>query len=193
MHLTDLSNFIHYKPIFDHDPVYILDEIKKQASVYLTQACLERIDETYQFVRHAHHDVLRHSGEPYIVHPLYVTQNLMDIKPDCSSIQAALLHDVIEDTEITYEQLRDRFGSEVADLCNGLVKVSKIKYRGQTRQIETIKKTFLAMAKDLRVIFIKMADRVHNIQTLHYHPDESKRQRIALETLEIYVPIARRL
>ena len=127
------------------------------------------------------------------MHPLHVALNLMEIKPDCASIQAALLHDVIEDTDITYEDILQKFGQEVADLCNGLVKVSKIKYRGQTRQIETIKKTFLAMAKDLRVIFIKMADRVHNIQTLHYHPDESKRQRIALETLEIYVPIARRL
>lgn len=193
MHIADLAQFIHYTPIFETDPVWLINRIVTQAKSYLWPQCEPQIRKTYAFVRDAHHDVVRHSGEPYIIHPLYVTLNLMEIKPDCASIQAALLHDVIEDTPITYEDIKWKFWIEVADLCNGLVKVSKIKYRGQTRQIETIKKTFLAMAKDLRVIFIKMADRIHNIQTLQYHPDEQKIKRIALETLEIYVPIARRL
>jgi guanosine-3',5'-bis(diphosphate) 3'-pyrophosphohydrolase len=193
MHITDLSAFINYTPIFDPDPQFLLEEIKQQAREYLSEDKINLIDQTYIFTLHAHQNVIRHSGEPYIVHPLSVAKILMDIKPDCASIQAALLHDVIEDTDITYDQLKEKFGQEVADLCNSLVKVSKIKYRWETRQIETIKKTFLAMAKDLRVIFIKMADRIHNIQTLHYHPTEEKRKRIALETLEIYVPISRRL
>jgi GTP pyrophosphokinase len=103
------------------------------------------------------------------------------------------MHDLIEDTEVTYEDIESRFGKDVARLCEGLVKVSTVRRSGEERQLETLKKTFLAMGKDLRVIFIKIADRVHNIQTLHYHPTHEKRERIALETLKVYVPIAKRL
>lgn len=117
----------------------------------------------------------------------------MDVTPDLPTIQACLLHDVIEDTIVSAEEIEKRFGEEVATLCEGMVKVSKVKYRGEERQIETLKKTFLAMGKDLRVIFIKLADRIHNIQTLQYHPREDKRMRIANETLKIYVAIAKRL
>jgi len=117
----------------------------------------------------------------------------MEIKPDLVSIQACILHDVIEDTEYTYEDIKKEFGVEVADICEGLVKVSKVRYKGEDRDLETIKKTFLAMAKDLRVIFIKLADRIHNVQTLQYHPEESKREKIAQETLKIYASVAKRL
>lgn len=128
-----------------------------------------------------------------MVHPVKVLEFLLELRPDVVSMQVALLHDVIEDTEATFEEVKKNFGNEVATLCVGLEKVAKVKYRGEQRNIETLKKTFLAMGKDLRVIFIKLADRVHNIQTLHYHPSKQKRQRIAEETLKVYVPIARRL
>jgi GTP pyrophosphokinase len=117
----------------------------------------------------------------------------MEIKPDLVSIQACILHDVIEDTDHTYEDIKKEFGMEVADICEGLMKVSKVRYKGEDRDLETIKKTFLAMAKDLRVIFIKLADRIHNVQTLQYHPEESKREKIAQETLKIYASVAKRL
>lgn len=153
----------------------------------------KKIQETYEFAAKAHDDVRRLSGERYIVHPLRATLILMDIKPDLATIQACILHDVIEDTDITYEDIKKEFGEEIANLCQSLVKVSKLKYKGEERQIETLSKTFLAMAQDLRVIFIKIADRIHNIQTLDFHPEETKRRRIADETMHIYVPIARRL
>lgn len=117
----------------------------------------------------------------------------MELKPDLASIQACIMHDVIEDTPITREEIAKNFSEEVAEICEGLVKVSKVRYQGEDRHLETIKKTFLAMAKDLRVIFVKLADRIHNIQTLQFHPEEKKRRKIAEETLKIYVPITKRL
>jgi GTP pyrophosphokinase len=116
----------------------------------------------------------------------------MEINPDAISIQACILHDVIEDTQYTYADIEQRFGKEIADICEGLVKVSKVRYKGEDRGLETIKKTFLAMAQDLRVIFIKLADRIHNIQTLQYLPEE-KKTKIAQETLKVYAPVAKRL
>ena len=117
----------------------------------------------------------------------------MEINPDIVSIQACLLHDVIEDTECKYEDIEQLFGKETATICEGLVKVSRVRYKGEDRDLETIKKTFLAMAQDLRVIFIKFVDRIHNVQTLQYLPDEFKRRKIAEETLKIYAPVAKRL
>jgi GTP diphosphokinase / guanosine-3',5'-bis(diphosphate) 3'-diphosphatase len=117
----------------------------------------------------------------------------MEMHPDVPSMQAALLHDVMEDCDVSYQDMVKLFGKEVANLCEGLVKVSKVRYKGEERQLETLKKTFLAMGKDLRVIIIKLADRVHNVQTLHYHPKFEKVERIAKETLEVFVPIAKRL
>ena len=193
MNLKEIDKFFSYQPFFDKDPAILVEEIKKIAEKYLDEWQLKQIDQAYIFANNAHDDVIRLSGEPYIVHPLKATLFLMEIRPDIASIQACILHDVIEDTPITYEDITKHFWIEVADLCEGLVKVSKIKYKGEERQIETIKKTFLAMAKDLRVLFIKLADRVHNIQTLHYHPKKEKQEKIALETMKIYVPIAKKL
>ena len=192
MDIAKIQEFENYQLIFDEDPKFLLDQILAQAT-YLSPAQKKIIYTTYAFAQLHHKDIKRHSGEPYIVHPLRVLEFLMDVKPDLPSIQTALLHDIIEDTEVTFEDIKKEFGEEVATLCDGLVKVSKVRYRGEERQIETLKKTFLAMAKDLRVIIIKMADRVHNIQTLHFHPKKEKRVRIAEETLKIYVPIAKRL
>lgn len=206
MNIAKLEKYINYKPVFDKDPQFLVDEIIKEAKKYITQEEeIKEIQRAYEYARDAHNNSInntRQSWEPYIVHPVKATQFLMKINPEIASIQACLLHDVIEDTEITYEMVKKEFWEEVADLCTHLEKVSKVKYKketidkntiGEVRQLETLKKTFLAMWKDLRVIFIKLADRIHNIQTLHYHPREDKRRRIAEETLKIYVPIAQRL
>ena len=193
MDIKQIDEFFGYKPFFSTDTQILVDDIVQKASKYLPTEQLTLIQETYEFARSAHTDILRLSDEPYIVHPLRATQFLMEIKPDIASIQWCILHDVIEDTAITYEEVHKKFGEEVANICEWLVKVSKIKYKGEDRQIETLKKTFLAMAKDLRVIFIKLADRIHNIQTLHYHPKKEKQEKIANETLKIFVPIAKRL
>ncbi len=193
MHLKELQHFFDYEPIFSEDPQFLVDEIKELAAQYLPAKHLKEIQRTYEFTKKAHQEGKRLSGEPYIVHPLRATLFLMLMKPDLPTIQTCILHDVIEDTPITYEDVEKEFGDEVAELCEGLVKVSKVRYSGEERQLETLKKTFLAMGKDLRVIFVKLVDRIHNIQTLHYHPKKEKRDRIAEETLKIYVPIAKRL
>ena len=193
MDIQELRNFFDYEQVLDPDPQFLLDPILATAREYLGDEGVVGIQKAYNFARDAHKGQVRLSGEPYIVHPVKATQYLMEIRPDLPSIQACLMHDVLEDTPITYDEIAKVFGTEVADLCEGLVKVSSIKYKGEERQIETLKKTFLAMAKDLRVIFIKLVDRVHNIQTLDHHPKPEKRQRIALETLKIYAPLAKKL
>lgn len=191
--LQSFKKFFDYKPCYDPDPIDILENILRKARKYLKPEEIQAIVDTYEFTREAHKWVLRKSWEPYIIHPLRATEFLMEIKPDVVSIQSCILHDVIEDTDYTYEDIEKRFGKEIADICEWLVKVSKVRYKWEDRDLETIKKTFLAMAKDLRVIFVKFADRIHNIQTLQYHPEESKRRKIATETLKIYAPIAKRL
>lgn len=193
MHLRELQHFFEYEPIFSEDPQFLVDEIKELAAPYLSPDALDKIQKTYEFTKNAHDQTKRLSGEPYIVHPLRATLFLMTMKPDLPTIQTCIMHDVIEDTDITYDEVKKHFGKEVADLCEGLVKVAKVRYSGEERQLETLKKTFLAMGQDLRVIFVKLVDRIHNIQTLHFHPKEEKRQRIAEETLKIFVPIAKRL
>lgn len=190
--MTDLQQFFNYTPIYG-DTQFLVDEIIARTSKYLQPKDWLEIQHTYDFAKQAHGDWVRLSGEPYIVHPLQATLFLVDLRPDLQTIQACILHDVIEDTKVSSEEIEKIFWKEVADLCEGMVKVSKVKYRGEERQIETLKKTFLAMWKDLRVIFIKLADRIHNVQTLQYHPKEEKRARIANETLKIYVAIAKRL
>lgn len=139
---------------------------------------------------HAHQK--RSSGAPYIEHPLAVAKLLLQLKPDEDSIVVALLHDVLEDTDYTLEELIQEFDSEIAPLLTGLEKLENVYYRGQERQIENLRKMFLAMANDIRVILIKLVDRLHNMQTLEY-VREDKQRRIAQETLSIYCPIAGRL
>lgn len=192
MDIKTLDEFLNYQPYLD-DPQLLVDGLIERAKEYLPKEKLGDIQKAYEYARDAHKDQKRLSGELYIVHPLRATEFLMEIKPDIPTIQACIMHDVIEDTLITEEDIKKIFGEDVAHLCEWLVKVSKIKYKGEERHLETLKKTFLAMAKDLRVIFIKLCDRIHNIQTLQYHPNPSKIQKIAQETMKIYVPIARRL
>ncbi len=143
----------------------------------------------FDFANEAHEGQLRKNGEPYIQHPLHTAYILAEIKADLATVAAGLLHDVPEDTEKTLEDVKILFGPEIATLVEGVTKLGKIKYRGIERYRENLKKMFLAMASDLRVIFIKFCDRLNNLRTLENLPAE-KQKRIARETLEIYAPIA---
>ncbi len=193
MDINQLDNFLNYKIDLNIDPQILVDEIIYIAKTYLSDNCQAKIQQAYEFADKAHKNQVRLSWEQYIIHPIRATIILMDLKPDIESIQACLLHDVIEDTPVTQKEIDNQFWKEVAKLCEWLVKVSKIKYKWEDRHLDTVKKMFLAMAEDLRVIFIKLADRIHNMQTLNYHPEKNKRDNIARETMKIYVQIAKRL
>jgi GTP pyrophosphokinase len=143
----------------------------------------------YEFAAEAHAGQTRKGGEPYIQHSLHTAYMLAEIKCDLPTVAAGLLHDVPEDTSVTLEEIKKNFGEEIALLVSGVTKLGKIKYRGVERYKENLRKMFIAMADDLRVIFIKFADRLHNLRTLEHLPS-SKQERIAKETLEIYAPIA---
>src|SRR5271170_7961112 len=154
---------------------------------------LELLRRAYDFAAEQHKAQTRLSGEPYLSHPLEVAHLLADMRLDVTALCAALLHDVVEDTKIPIEQIRERFGEEVARLVAGVTKISRLDLRApETRQAENVRKVLLAMVDDVRVVLVKLADRLHNMRTLEYLPAE-KQQRIARETLEIYSPIAHRL
>lgn len=146
----------------------------------------------YDFAQQAHQGQTRLSGEEYIEHPLETAYKLAEMDIDLPTVIAGILHDVPENTAIELDEIKKEFGSEVADLVAGITKLGKIKYRGLERYAENLRKMFVAMAEDVRVIFIKFADRIHNLKTL-YALRPVKQQRIAKETLEIYAPIANRL
>ena len=159
------------------------------------EAEITRITQAYVFARNAHEGQKRRSGEPYIIHPVAVAQILAGMGMDGDSICAALLHDVVEDTPVTDQQVRASFGDSVAQLVDGVTKIGQIPFspdQQEEQQNENIRKMFLAMARDIRVIIIKLADRVHNMRTLSFMPEEKRRFK-AKETLEIYAPIAHRL
>ncbi len=150
------------------------------------------IERAYRFAQEAHQGQKRCSGEDYIHHCLQAAYTLAELKLDATIIAAGLLHDVLDDTKISPHQMEKEFGKDILNLVKGACKIGKIKYRGKERAIENLRKLFLAMAKDIRVMLVKLADRLHNMQTLEALPEE-KRHRIALETLEIYAPLADRL
>ncbi|OGA21809.1 MAG: guanosine-3',5'-bis(diphosphate) 3'-pyrophosphohydrolase [Betaproteobacteria bacterium RIFCSPLOWO2_02_FULL_67_19] len=160
---------------------------------YLKPLDLSRLSEAYRFSEAAHAGQTRQSGEPYISHPLAVTEILASWHLDGQALVAALLHDVMEDTSVTKTELEDTFGKPVAELVDGLSKLDKIEFQSaEDAQAENFRKMFLAMARDVRVILIKLADRLHNMRTLGAVPP-AKRRRVARETMEIYAPIANRL
>ena len=161
--------------------------------VYLDTADIDRIESAFIFAAAAHAQQKRLSGEPYITHPLAVAEAVVEWRMDAEAVMAALLHDVLEDTRVGKRELSERFGSEVADLVDGLSKLDKIEFASyRDAQAENFRKMLMAMARDLRVVLIKLADRRHNIHTMAaLRPD--KRRRIASETLEVYAPIALRL
>ncbi|MDP4127002.1 MAG: bifunctional (p)ppGpp synthetase/guanosine-3',5'-bis(diphosphate) 3'-pyrophosphohydrolase [Bacillota bacterium] len=151
------------------------------------------VDKAYRFAEAAHRNQLRNSGEDYILHPLEVALILAELEMDEATIAAALLHDVVEDTEYTLADIQREFGPEVALLVDGVTKLGRIAYKSKVeQQVENLRKMFLAMAKDIRVILIKLADRLHNMRTLKYHSVQ-KQKEIAQETLEIFAPLANRL
>ncbi|MFH1891007.1 MAG: RelA/SpoT family protein [Candidatus Kuenenbacteria bacterium] len=156
------------------------------------EADLTTVELAFEFAKEAHKDQKRQSGEEYLQHPLETAYKLAEMDIDLPTIIAGLLHDVPEETKFTLDDIRKNFGKEIASLVQGITKVGTIKYRGLERYAENLRKMFVAMAEDVRVIFIKFADRIHNLKTL-YSLRPVKQQRIAKESLEIYAPIANRL
>ncbi len=157
-------------------------------------ADLDIIDRAYIYSAKVHEGQMRLSGEPYLTHPLEVAYILTDMELDSVSIAAALLHDVIEDTHATAEEIKDMFGPDVSHIVSGVTKLSSLAFdSSQARQAESIRRMILAMADDIRVVLIKLADRLHNMRTLHFHTTEQKKIKIAQETHDIYAPIAARL
>ncbi|ABM26577.1 MULTISPECIES: bifunctional GTP diphosphokinase/guanosine-3',5'-bis pyrophosphate 3'-pyrophosphohydrolase [Shewanella] len=173
--------------------MYLFEGLKESASGYLEPEQVELLKQAYQIARDAHEGQMRTSGEPYITHPVAVARILAEMRLDHETLMAALLHDTIEDTHVTKEDLAERFGESVAELVEGVSKLDKLKFRDKKEaQAENFRKMMMAMTQDIRVILIKLADRTHNMRTLGaLRPD--KRRRIARETLEIYAPIANRL
>ena len=169
------------------------EEFYARIGKYLTPRQVEFVREAYNFAAEAHAKQKRASGEPYIIHPLGVATILAQLQMDDVTLAAAFLHDVVEDTDVTLDQMEDIFGREVAMLVDGVTKLGKIEYISrEEQQVENYRKMFLAMAKDIRVVLIKLADRLHNMRTMKYMP-VNKQKRISSETLEIYAPLAHRL
>lgn len=162
-------------------------------SAYLKKSEIDSINEAYRYSENCHKHQKRKSGEPYITHPVSVACIAAELHLDAPSIMAALLHDVVEDTEATLQDIEDRFGKQVSKLVDGLSKLDKLSFSDVVEaQAENFRKMLLAMSSDIRVMLIKLCDRTHNMQTLH-HLHEEKRKRISQETLDIYAPIANRL
>ncbi len=180
-------------------PDDLYQDLVSRVRLYHPSDDISMIEKAYKIALEAHEGQFRRSGEPYIMHPLHVAIILADLELDKETIVAGLLHDVLEDTNTTIETLRDDFGEDVALIVDGVTKLDKLQFTGSDQQVdrlemqaENLRKMFLAMAKDIRVILIKLADRLHNMRTLQFQPEEAQ-QRIARETLDIYSPIAHRL
>jgi guanosine-3',5'-bis(diphosphate) 3'-pyrophosphohydrolase len=178
---------------FSHEANLTIDELVKRAEVLLPETDMTILRKCYEFAEKMHSDVKRSSGEPYIIHPLNVAATLIKLKMDLDSIMAGLLHDTVEDCDVSPEDIAKMFGQSVAQIVVGCTKISKIKFKTKEEsQAENFRKMVVAMAQDLRVIIVKLADRMHNMRTLQYMTKE-KQQAKAQETLDIYVPLASRL
>ena len=169
-------------------------ELVERLKAYDPTADEDLLNKAYVFSMKAHGSQLRESGDPYFSHPIEVAGILVDMKLDCYSIVTALLHDTVEDTVATLEEIQDLFGNEIAHLVNGVTKLSQLELQSEeTKQAENFRKLVVAMSSDIRVLLVKLADRLHNMRTLHYVIAPAKRRRIARETMEIYVPLAERM
>ena len=176
-----MSQYIDYK--------LIINELNSHV-----QFDLSLVEKALEYAIKYHGSQLRASGEPYYSHPVKVAEIIAKMKLDTASIVTALLHDTIEDTELTYEDVEKHFGSEIAKLVDGVTKLTKIKFQElNVRQAENFRKLLLATSDDIRVLLVKLADRLHNMRTIDYIVSDEKKRRIALETMEIYAPLAERI
>ena len=176
------------------DPDRLFELLIARIRKYHPSTDVSMIEKAYQLAKEAHGDQCRKSGEPYIIHPLWVSIILADLEMDKETITAGLLHDVVEDTRYTEEEIKKEFGEEVALLVDGVTKLGRLSYSSDKLELqaENLRKMFLAMAKDIRVIIIKLADRLHNMRTLQYMTPAKQKEK-ARETMDIYAPIAQRL
>ena len=177
----------------DKEIIYTIDVLIQKILDDDKQYDLSKIITAYEFAEKAHEGQFRSSGAPYITHPLAVSFILLELGMDTDTICSAMLHDVVEDTDTTLEEIKKRFGQDVAMLVDGVTKLGKIPlFTKEEQQAENVRKILLAMSEDIRVIIIKLCDRLHNMRTLGHRPPEKQRA-TALETMNIYAPIAHRL
>src|ERR1700684_3503121 len=169
-------------------------ELVERVRAYDPSADEDALNRAYVFSMKAHGTQVRASGDPYFSHPVEVAGILAGMKLDCDSIVTGLLHDTVEDTVATLEDIERVFGPDIARLVDGVTKLSRIELQSdQTKQAENFRKLVLAMSEDIRVLLVKLADRLHNMQTLHFIKAPEKRRRIARETMDIYAPLAERI
>jgi hypothetical protein len=177
----------------DYKTIYEVKELLELQKKMNRKSDLRKIRRAYDFAEKAHENQKRLSGEKYIIHPLNVAYILADLSLDDNTICAALLHDVIEDTEVIFDDIKSEFGEEVAIIVDGVTKLGKLKYTTKEEaQIENYRKMFLAMGRDIRVILVKIADRIHNMRTMEFMRREKQIEK-SKETLDIYAPLANRL
>ena len=176
-----------------HEKEYTGEEVIAMVADYMDEEHVSFVNKAYEFAKEAHREQKRKSGEPYIIHPIQVAATLAGLHMDPQTVASGFLHDVVEDTPVTLDDLAHEFGNDVAGIVDGVTKLGKIKYKShEEQQAENHRKMLLAMAQDLRVILVKLADRLHNMRTLNFLR-EDKQRRIAKETIEIYAPLANRL
>jgi len=171
----------------------VFEDILQKVILYNPNADLSLLKKAYAFAEKAHRDQTRISGDPFINHPIAVARILASLELDMETLIAGLLHDTVEDTDVSLSQIEEQFSKEISLLVDGVTKLGRLEYRSkEERQVESLRKMFLAMAKDIRVVLIKLADRLHNLRTLEHQP-ERKQKEIAQETLDIFAPLAHRL
>ena len=169
-------------------------ELVERVADYDSQVDEDLLNRAYVFSMKAHGTQLRASGDPYFSHPVEVAAILADYRLDCATIVTALLHDTVEDTLATVEEIKQTFGDDISQLVDGVTKLAKLELQPEAnQQAENFRKLVLAMSNDIRVLLVKLADRLHNMRTLHHLRSPEKRLRIATETMEIYAPLAERL
>src|SRR5215468_10398859 len=177
-----------------HKPLMRQTALVDRVRAYDPDADEAVLNRAYVFAMQAHGAQKRASGDPYFSHPLEVAGILTDLKLDTATIATALLHDTVEDTSATIADIESNFGTEIANLVDGVTKLSQLElFSERTKQAENFRKLMLAMSNDIRVLLVKLADRLHNMRTLGFIADEEKRRRIAQETVDIYAPLAGRI